>query len=305
MRSEIYTYKQQRDWRYFVDRAIDSRIVARLLRRSQEHRQTRRARMAIFAHEYIGIHVNQFGVYDRFALDSLLSFLRPILADLKECSALDIGANIGNHTIYLSDYFSAVFSFEPDPDVYDLLSFNLKRIGNCFPSNIGLGDEAGDFVLFENKENAGASSMKHEYAPGSERVTVKVKRLDDLKGGFGRVSFMKIDVEGFEPNVLRGGLELIASEQPIIVLEQAESCFVDGSTEAIELLKERGYRFCWCKSASFDTGWLVRRLNTIRACLLGASYDYHFFTASAVPKGNYETLICVPRRFQERLGFPD
>ena len=304
MRKAIYTYKQKRDLSDYIHRAVDSRIVARINRLSVKHRRSRRARMAIFAHEYIGILINQFGVYDKFALDSLFSFLGPVLGEMKACSALDIGANIGNHTIYFSDYFAAVYSFEPNPHTFDLLSFNLKTVDNCVPFNFGLGDEVGVFELYENKPNMGASSIKYDYDPGSGKVKIQVKKLDDIEAELGNVAFVKLDVEGFEHNVIKGGMKFIRKHQPIIVLEQAESCFVNGSTESIDLLKENGYRFCWCRAALFDRSWIVRRLGTIRAILFGASYDYDFTTDDAVPKGNYETLIAVSSRFQERLGFP-
>lgn len=303
MRKAIYTYKQKRNLSYYLDQFIDSRIVARINRLSANHQRSRRARMAIFANDYIGILINQFGVYDKFALDSLFSFLGPVLGELKTSSALDIGANIGNHTIYFSDYFTTVYSFDPNPRTFDLLSFNLKTVDNCIPFNIGLGDEAGIFELYENKTNMGASSLKHDYDSGSSKIKIQVKKLDDIEAELGPVSFIKLDVEGFEDNVIRGGLKLIRKHQPIVVLEQAESCFVNGSTEAIDLLRENGYRFCWCKAALFDRSWIVRRLGTIGTFLFGASYDYNFTTDDAVPKGNYETLIAVPGRFQEPLGF--
>jgi FkbM family methyltransferase len=304
MRKAIYTYKQKRNLSHYIDQAIDSKIVDRLYKLSAKHLRSRRSTMAIFANEYVGILINQFGVYDKFALDSLFSFLGPVLGEMKTSSALDIGANIGNHTIYFSDYFSSVYSFEPNPQTFDLLSFNLKTVDNCFPFNVGLGDAAGIFELYENKGNMGASSIKHDYDVGSGRVKIQVKKLDDIEAELGNVSFIKLDVEGFEYNVIRGGLSLIRRHRPIIVLEQTESSFVDGSTESIDLLKENGYRFCWCQAALFDRSWIVRRLGTIGTILFGTSYDFNFTTDDAVPKGNYETLIAVPARFQERLGFP-
>ena len=53
-------------------------------------------------------------------------FINEKLPDSKNFSALDIGANIGNHSVFLSKFFKKIHSFEPNPKTYDVLSLNSK-----------------------------------------------------------------------------------------------------------------------------------------------------------------------------------
>ena len=132
---------------------------------------------------------------------------------------LDVGANIGNHSIYFSSKFNKVFAFEPNADVYELLKFNASQRQNVFPSMIGLGDVEGDFVLKEISGNLMASWIdKNSDLTDRKTYQIKIKTLDKLN--IPEVKFIKIDVEGYEIEVLKGGVDLISRDQPIILFEQ-------------------------------------------------------------------------------------
>ena len=136
----IFTYKKKRTVTDLIGQFIDLVVARRIGSRSREFNISRGGKMAIFANDYIGIHINQYGFYDGFDLDMIFSFLTPILDDIKNGIALDIGANVGNHSIYFSKYFSSILAFEPHPRIFELLSFNSKIVDNVMPYNFGLGD---------------------------------------------------------------------------------------------------------------------------------------------------------------------
>jgi len=137
--------------------------------------------------------------------------------------ALDIGANIGTHTVYLSEYFKEVHGFEPQRKVFDLLKSNIK-INNCHNvklHNFGLGvkneivqmqkfDENSDY----NQGGVGIDLNENDEPKGEE---IYVKVLDELN--LKDVGFIKLDVEGYEYFVLKGGERTISISRPIVIIE--------------------------------------------------------------------------------------
>jgi hypothetical protein len=93
---------------------------------------------AIFAHDAIGRYINLFGVFEREELDFVFEFLAPLDCEFKKGLALDVGANIGNHAMYFSDYFYQVKAYEPNGDCFQILKFNASQCDNIIPENIGL-----------------------------------------------------------------------------------------------------------------------------------------------------------------------
>ena len=134
---------------------IDLAIVERVIKLSHRLNAERNRKMAIFANDLIGISINQFGVYEKEELDILFDFLTPLKETLAAGTCLDIGANIGNHSLYFAPIFAAVHSFEPHPATFRLLEFNVGDSENVIPHNFGLGDTKGSFTLRENPTNLG------------------------------------------------------------------------------------------------------------------------------------------------------
>jgi len=284
-----------------LSRLLDARITAYLNSLSSRHLEERKHRMAVYANDYVGILINQHGYYERDELDFLFTFLKPLLPRFAESAALDIGANIGNHSVYFSRYFAAVHAFEPNPSTFRLLAINAEWPGNVIAHNCALGDEIGVLPLAEYPTNFGRSSLR--YSAGRGSVQVHVKRLDDLAWSAPEIALIKIDVEGFEANVIRGGMETLRRFLPIVVLEQDSSEFVDGSTESIRLLRQLGYRFCWHESGSPSSSWLVRRFTNVVELLRGRSHSA--VTADAVPPNSYSMLIALPPRICRLLGMQE
>jgi FkbM family methyltransferase len=295
MSASLYTVRKSRSLGNLVNR----KIAAHISGLSRQHNALRGQRMAIFANDEIGVYINQFGFYEREQLEILFEFLAPLKSIFQNGTAFDVGANIGNHAVYFSSQFKRVDAFEPNPPTFALLDFNARWLGNVVPHNYGLGDVAGTFDLGESPENVGRSSIKYA-GHGDSIVQIHVERLDDAKIDTSDLCFIKMDVEGFEPNVIKGGARVIAERQPLVVFEQHEHEFVNGVSETVSLLAAAGYRFCWHQNGSASKNALVRRLHNIKDIFFGRVHQ--IVSAKTVPLNTYPMLIAVPPRFMEQLG---
>ena len=279
---------------------IDLLCATRIGRKAPRFYQNRGQKMAVFANDYIGILINQFGVYEKDELDLLFDFLTPIKAVLSNGLALDIGANIGNHSVYFSSVFAKVYAFEPNPDTYCLLKFNSKTLQNVKTFNIGLGEKTAEMLLKENNTNLGGSFIVFESEKDSGLQKVTVKTLDDLDENLSEMVFLKIDVEGFEEKVIKGGIKRITNYQPIIVLEQAESEFVGTTTPSIQALEEIGYVFCWQDKLENKYTGITRKILNIYRTVFDSNSK--IVTGKIIPKRFHSMLIAVPPRFHSLLN---
>lgn len=167
--------------------------------------------------------IQKNGVYDPNTLNSILD----ITQWFKPITTLDIGANIGNHCMILAKYSEQVFAFEPVSQVYDLLDKNIKlnNIGNINSYKLALSNIAGEQFIYLNEGNIGGSSL-HVSNTASEKQTIKTIGGDEFfedRNVTGNVGFIKMDVEGFEGEVIEGLEKTISSSRPIILMEWRNS----------------------------------------------------------------------------------
>lgn len=135
--------------------------------------------------------------------------------------ALDIGANIGNHTLFLAKICGLkVVAFEPLPHLHEILTHNIELnelADRVTARNVAVGAETGrGRMVSPDPNNLGQSRLQRQ-----EQGTTEVLALDSLS--FDQpVSLLKIDVEGMELDVLRGAEQLIGRDLPLIYIEAAE-----------------------------------------------------------------------------------
>jgi FkbM family methyltransferase len=148
---------------------------------------------------------------------------------LKINTIVDIGANIGCHTLYFSEIVSdnsgTVYAFEPQPQNYNLL---IKNINNNHKQNIiayelGCSDcecECKIAVADLSKNiNMGDFTLNHNIS-ANKFYTVKCVRLDDILKE--TIDVIKIDVQGWEQNVLNGSKNIISNYKPLLIIEIEE-----------------------------------------------------------------------------------
>lgn len=195
------------------------------------------------------------GSYQFKKLEAALKFVPPA----RRRVALDVGAHVGLWSMQLIKRFERVHAFEPVPMLRGLFGHNLAvntaGIEHMNPMvelhHCALGNERGTVDMQIPVETTGNAHVAIAGAhPGTrgvehpERIDVvrgvEMKRLDDFD--LKNVDFIKIDVEGFERQVLLGGEKMIRRDLPWIVIEQKgnDVAYGDKPKAALELLKKWG-----------------------------------------------------------------
>lgn len=159
-------------------------------------------------------------LWEPFMIDIFKTYIK------ENTYALDIGANIGAHTVVISKLFpnNKIIAFEPVKWEFNILEMNLKlnNIINCQTYNVGLGSKShhmytSDNVMrIEKSSNFGAFTLKERKESDLCEI-VDIVTLDSYK--LNNISFMKIDVETHEIEVLKGALETIKLCKPTMIIE--------------------------------------------------------------------------------------
>lgn len=148
---------------------------------------------------------------------------------------VDVGANIGIHSLVLSrcvGEHGRVYSYEPSRILCERFRENviLNRVRNVTLRDIGVGARDGilRFEPFPGEFNIGLGKFD---ASGS--TDVAVVRLDSDLVSTGRISLIKIDVEGMELDVIRGAKAILAQHRPTLVIEYNPDWTLDELREQI------------------------------------------------------------------------
>lgn len=161
-----------------------------------------------------------YGTHDeRHVVTKLLKIIQP--GDI----CWDIGANIGFYTCLLAsrvEEAGAVVAFEPALRTCGYLRENvsLNRFANVTVVNKGLGDKAEQRSLYYSEAALaeGTASLKYDNGrTASERVTLDT--IDNLIRELPVPDFIKIDVEGYQLEVLRGGENFFKTQAPLLMAE--------------------------------------------------------------------------------------
>jgi FkbM family methyltransferase len=154
---------------------------------------------------------------------------------------LDIGANIGNHSLYWSVNTKArkIYAFEPLPQNYEILCKNvainhLHEKVLCF--NCAVGERNGNVALESlDERNMGTA----RFAVSEAETDIKLVSIDAFcaQSGLPQVDLVKIDTEGFEVSVLRGMDSVITKFHPVIWIEAGS----DTITDVLSIITLYGY----------------------------------------------------------------
>ena len=172
-----------------------------------------------------------------------IKLIRQLLSNCNR--AIDIGANVGVWSYWLSKYAKQVESFEPNPKVFNALK-NIK-IKNVNSYNIALSNKTGSVDLLIPKgskgfSNQGASLSSIKVQGEHKSISIEAKRLDEYN--FLDVDFIKIDVEGHEHEVIEGARETIKKFKPTMVIEMEEKHNQIPIEEQISSVEKMGYQCC-------------------------------------------------------------
>ena len=180
---------------------------------------------------------------------------------------LDIGGNQGAviDTLLLKNKNCKIYSFEPNPEVYRATYSRFKNNPRVNIFNFGLGKKEGEFKLYvpvyrgykfdglgsldSNFDDTWLSESIFFYNKKfflMHEVVCSIKKLDDLNLA---PFFIKIDVEGFELEVLLGGEKMIEKSHPIILVESVEK-----DSEIMIFMEKFGYKMYRYRKGDFILG---------------------------------------------------
>jgi FkbM family methyltransferase len=151
-------------------------------------------------------------------------------ADLAAGTLLDIGANKGVFSIYMSKAAGRsgeLLAFEAQPELGDHLRAVKQGFGldNMVIVNQGLSSEPGVLTMRRTEAGSGMASFHNDPAEGLDAIDIPVITLDDYveEHSTGPVRFIKCDVEGHELDVFRGGERLLLRDMPTLLFECHDS----------------------------------------------------------------------------------
>jgi len=219
--------------------------------------------LAIFAFDYIGREISVYGIYEKQILEGVEDCIFNKI-DTQNSICLDVGANIGNHTLNFAQFFNKVYSFEPHPETFELLKFNVRKSKNVKIFQFGLSNKNDEMIIAHNQYTTyGSCSLRNKTDLKSEKETdafnVQVKKFDDFFNNINKennISFVKLDVENHEFNALQGMEKTLKQNSPIICVEQHDNYFdyfgKELSSPVINFLKDNEYIFFYELSYSRD-----------------------------------------------------
>lgn len=142
---------------------------------------------------------------------------------------LDIGANIGCTAVFFSSNAREVTAFEPSPSTFGFLSSNVSTAGctNVILVNAGLGKNAAQLTLTSSESDRSGAFVSNQIQvnrPGYRTESISILKGDEFASRFNQLDFIKIDVEGFEKDVIEGLAGTIQRLQPVVALELNHWC---------------------------------------------------------------------------------
>lgn len=174
---------------------------------------------------------------------------------------VDVGANVGNHSLALAlmPVTSGVIAFEPNPEAFAILRFNVAINGledRIQTYRRALSDREGEGCLRQPNSNLGGSSL--EAAMPSRAGVVAEHRCQLVRGTDwlpDPVALIKIDVEGHELSCLRGLLPVLERDKPLLFVEVGDA----HQQPLLDLLQPLGYGVVEAFSRyAGRTNWLLR-----------------------------------------------
>lgn len=199
--------------------------------------------------------------YD-FQIDQYRRYTQKWLQDLEITTVLDIGANVGQAAMILTHAFpkATIYSYEPLPDCFDQLSDLTKYIPNLKVFNLAIGAKEGEAEFERNQYTVSSSMLKiasthvenFPQTANTSTTKVPVARLDSVVKNIQSIGnlLIKIDVQGYEMQVMEGGREtlrkakVVLTETSLETLYEGQGLFTDVLTE----MQKLGFRY----AGSFD-----------------------------------------------------
>jgi FkbM family methyltransferase len=168
-------------------------------------------------------------------LDAMGAEFEPHMAELFQSLVgpgdvvADVGGNIGLTAILFAGLAAKVHVFEPSPSTFAILQENLRRAEtrNVEAVNLGLGERKESLAITFAYNNRSGGFVSDKMQPGAGHITEQIE-IDTLDHYFAgqpdRIDVIKIDVEGYEANVVKGCEQIFKKYKPVVTLELNHFC---------------------------------------------------------------------------------
>lgn len=170
----------------------------------------------------------------------LLHRIKRSLKDVQRVMVFDVGANIGEYSVALADFFgprSTVHAFEPSKETFAKLKATIGSRSNVVANNCGFSDSEGALKLYKNTDRHTLASL---YQRDLEHYDLKLDQVEEIqlttvdlfcaKHGIDRLHFLKIDIEGHELSALKGAARMIAEKRIDFIQFEFGGANVDSRT---------------------------------------------------------------------------
>lgn len=186
-------------------------------------------------HDYIG-HFIYFG-YKDLGHEKLMELIKP------NNIIIDVGANYGTTILQFASLIGGngrVFGFEPDPTNFEICNQNIKLnlFKNILVENLGLGNQQiTTSLVVDTDSNRGGNRISNNIN-NKEAHLINVVKFDDwiLQKNISKIDLIKIDVEGYELEVLKGAEQSIKKFKPILFIELDDNNLKLQNSSAKELI---------------------------------------------------------------------
>jgi FkbM family methyltransferase len=221
--------------------------------------------------------INTYGVYHYPVLKKITECIKKNY--IKNNIYLDIGANIGDQSIYFSKIFKKVIAYEPHPRIYKILKFNTDFINNININNVGLYNKKKK--AFQNKFfHNNFTSAVHNNSSGYN-VTLDTADKILKRSLINKINFVNITADGSEYKILNGMKELLSSQNLEIMMIQISNN--KQFKKIIKYLKKynfKNYYFFYSREINFKS--LIIKIFYI---LFNKNFDNNFIKVVEGNKG--------------------
>ena len=240
--------------------------------------------------DYISSQIFCYGLHEKKLLEFIFSILPK---KYKRGVCIDIGANIGNHSLFFSNYYNMTHAIEPVLSTFKALELNVLINGltaKIKTHNIAISSTATYHRFFEYYSGDISRSKiaaKNEATP--ERATeyiIQTIKGDDILINPIDINMIKIDAEGHEANIIKGLNKIIQLNNPILLFEV--NAINHDSGEIISELKKLGYKFFYSPQIKYYDikpnilKYFLRIVFDSKIIMVNIDQDFYHFAPLAI-----------------------
>jgi FkbM family methyltransferase len=252
--------------------------------------------------DHIGDSIFLDGLYEGSLLHATFEKLLPDYAEtFRRGICLDVGANIGNHTLFFASRFMQVLAFEPNPVLCLALraSLALYRAENVQLHEVGLGAANECLPYVQESGNLGHSRFVDPEGAPADCRWLELRVGDELveAAGIDQVAMIKIDVEGHEHPVLQGLERTLRHSNPLILFEAHPEVNRGEAETTIAYLKGLGFEHLY----TCERQRISPHASTLRKTLFRLRHGYEERPVAVTELEEREYLMLVASRRRLRL----